>query len=88
MLNVARVERQLQNTHVVDHLTDTRVPRFHQRRIRLNLDRLGNLTDLQADVNYRIAADLQHDSRLRKRAEPRKGRFQLVGADRQIRQYV
>ena len=57
-LQVAPVERQFQHTHVVDHLTDTGASRFHQCRIRLNLDRLGNLSHLQANVNDRVAANL------------------------------
>ena len=64
------------------------VPRFDQSRIRLNLDSLGNLTNCQTNVNHRITADLQNDSSLRKSAEPRKRRFQLIRADRQVRQDI
>src|SRR5437879_6070432 len=85
---LASVERQLQHAHVVDYLTDTRAPRFHQSGIRLNLDLLGNLAHFEARVDHRIAIHLQHDSGLHISAEPRQSRFEPVWADRQIRQYV
>ena len=81
-------KRQFHHADVVDHLTDPGAARLHQRRVCLNFDCFGNLTDFKRDVDYRIRADLQHDSGLRKCAESRKDRFQLVRSDRKVRQRV
>src|SRR6266481_1280843 len=62
--NLAPIERQLQDAHVIDHLADTRAPRLDQSRICLDLDLFTNLADLQADVDDWITADLQNDARL------------------------
>ena len=75
LLDIARVKRQLEHPHVIDHLADARVPRFHERCIRLNFDCLGNLPDLQTHINRWIAADLKHNSSLCKRPKSRKRCF-------------
>ena len=44
--------------------------------------------DRQRDVDLRVRADLQHDAVLHVGVESLQRHFQLVGADRQIRQHV
>ena len=53
----------------LDDLSDTDSPRFHQCRVRLNLDCFGNLTDFQYCVQSRIIVNLQHQSGLDVRAK-------------------
>ena len=65
------IERQFHDAHIIDDLAHSRASRLDERRVRLDLDGLGNLTHLQHDVDDRIGIDLQHDSRLRKRTETR-----------------
>ena len=58
------IQRQFQNTGVLDHLADSRVARFYQGCVRLNLHLLADLSHFQNDVDHRAAVDLQHNSRL------------------------
>src|SRR5438128_11459484 len=81
---VSAVERQLEHTLVVDHLTDARASRFDQGSIRFDLDLLGHLANLQRDRDDGIRADLQHDSCLHKAPESRKACLEHVGSDRQV----
>ena len=73
--HLAAIERQFHDSHVVDHLPDTGVPCFYQRRVRLNLDGLGNLTHCHYNVDFGITVDLQHDSCLHKCTETRQACF-------------
>ena len=82
--SLTAVQRQFQNSRVLDDLADARAARFDQRGVGLNLDGLCDLADLQRDVDYRIAVDLQDKSRLGVCAEARQGRFQFVRTQGQV----
>src|ERR1051326_4924093 len=88
LLDISRIERQFQHAHIVDYLADAGVPRLYQRGVRLHLDGFGDLPDLQADIDQRSAADLEHDAGLFKSTKSRKRGFQLVRTDRQVRYYI
>ena len=88
LCNLPSIQRQFKNTGVVDHLTDARVACFHKRGIGLNLDALGNLSHFQQNIQYRVAANLQHDSCSHVATEPRQRRLQPIRTDREIRQRV
>src|SRR5438093_11619038 len=55
--HLARVERQFENTHIVDNLTDTGTPGFDLTRVRQNLHRLGHLPDPYRDTKYGVRPD-------------------------------
>src|SRR5207248_11224086 len=61
---VPAVERQVENTSVLHTLADADLPRFHQRRIGLHFDLLGNLTDFHNDIESRAAVHLENESAL------------------------
>ena len=82
------IERELHDAHVIDDLADTGVSRFDECGIRLNFYSFGNLTDCHHDVDFGIGTNLQDDSSLYKHPEPRKGGFQSIGSDRQVRQNI
>ena len=86
--DLAAVQRQLHHAKVIHHLADTGGPSFHQRRVRLNLDLVGNLADFENRIDHRVGADLQHDPRLDKRAESGKSRLQPVRTNRKVRECV
>ena len=73
--HLACIQRQFHDAHVIHDLADTRVPRFDECGIGLDLDGLGNLADLQQDVDNGIGINLQHDSCLRKRPETGEARL-------------
>ena len=87
-MRVTSVERQFHNTGGLHDLTDTDAARLHHGRIGLDFDLLGNLSDLENDIDCRIGAHLQDDSCLYKAAKTRQARFQLVGTQWKIRQSV
>ena len=64
--DLPRIQRQFHHAHVIHNLADTRVSRFDERGIRLDLHRLGDLTNCQYDIDFGIGIDLEHDSRLHK----------------------
>ena len=86
--HLASVERQLQNSRILDNLAHTGASRFHQSRVCLNLDLLSDLTDVKDHVDHRIAVDLQHNSSLYKRTKSRQSRLQPIGTKRQVWQHV
>ena len=74
------VQRQLQYPLVVQQRSNTCVPCFHQRCIRLYFDSLGDASHFQDRVDHRVRIDLQHDSGLNKRPEPRQAGFEPIGS--------
>ena len=72
------VQRQLQDSCVLDHLPDTCGPHFHQGCVGSNLDLIGHLANLKDEVDYCIAVHLQHDSGLNKRTKTLQTRLQAV----------
>jgi hypothetical protein len=60
----------------------------HQSRVGFDFDLIGNLTKREHRVDHRIAAHIQHDSRLNISFKTRQCRFQLVSPDGQIRQGI
>ena len=69
------IERQFHDAHIIDDLAHSRASGLDEPRVRLDLDGLGNLTHLQHDVEDRIGVDLEHNSRLCKRAETAEAPF-------------
>src|SRR5207244_6881351 len=88
VLNVAAVEWQFENSLILDDLTDRRTSCFNQRRIGLNLNLFGYLSDFQHRVHNRATVNLQDDSRLCVGSESQQSRFQPVWAQSQIRENV
>jgi hypothetical protein len=82
------VQRQLENSRVLDHLAHARTARLHHRGVGLDRHALSELTDLEDDVDDRARVDLQHDPGLREGSKARQGHFQAIGAERKIRQDV
>ena len=82
------VERQVHNALQLDHLPDADVLCFHHGRVRLNLDLLRHLPYFQHRIDHWTAVDLQHNSRLNKRAKSRQSRFQLVRTKRKVWEHV
>ena len=82
------VQWQLHHANVIHHLADSCCARFHQRRVRLNLDSVGNFTHCENRVDHGIRAHLQHDPRLHKCPETRESRIYSIGTDRKIREDV
>src|SRR5437660_5421586 len=76
--HLASIQREFQNSRVLDDCADCRAARLHLGGVRLYLDGLGHLADLQRDINRRIAVHLKHDIRLHKRAESGQCRFQSL----------
>ncbi len=62
--DIAGRQRQFQNPLGLDHLTYGRAPRLHERSIGLNLDLLGNLTDVENGVYHLAAIHLQDNAGL------------------------
>ena len=79
LLHVASVQRQFHDAGSFHDLTHADAARFDQTRVGLHFNGLGHLAHLERDVDRRIAVHLQNNSCLRKSAESRQGRFQLVG---------
>src|SRR5262249_12144475 len=84
LVRLTPIQRQFQNAGIFHDLADACIPRFHQRRICLHLDALGYLTDLEGDVDNRIASYLQYDTGLYEAFEPRQRCFQTIWTDRQV----
>ena len=83
--DLASVQRQFQNSCVLNDCADCRAARLYLCGICLNLDRLGYLADFQRDVYRRIAVHLKHDVRLHKRAKSGQRRFQSIRTGCQVR---
>ena len=54
----AAIERQFDDAHIVHDLADAGASRLHQSGIRLNIDFIGDLSDLKHCVDHGIAVDL------------------------------
>ena len=88
LLELTAVQRQLEHLLVRDHLADAGIPRLDERRGALHRDRLGELSELQRDVERRIRIHLQDDAGLNEFAEALQLRIEAVGANRQVLQDV
>ena len=64
--DVSTVQRQFEDSRILDNLTDTRAPRLDKSGIRLYLDLFAHLTDFKNQVDDRVAVHLQHNSGLNK----------------------
>src|SRR5207247_9130586 len=82
------IDRRMETELPLDHLAHPAATRFGLSRIRLNLDRLSDLADLQSSVDGYTAVDLQEDAGLHKRTKACQSGFQPVGTERQTRQYI
>ena len=83
--DLTAVERHLQDSDVVDDLTNSRIPSLNQCRVRLHFHLVGDLTDLQNRIDGRVRIDFKNNPGLRIGLEARQRRFQAVGTDRQAR---
>ena len=72
------VEWKFQDADVVEDLANAGVPCFNQQSVGLDLDGLGDLADLQGDIEDLIVTHLEYDSGLEKRAESGKGSFEGI----------
>ena len=73
--HLPRIQRQFHHANIIHDLTDTCVPRFDERGIRLDLDSLRHLSDFQHDIKHRISVDLKDDSGLHEGTETGKAGF-------------
>ena len=78
--NITPVERQFQNTLILDDLADADVSCFDHRRVRLHFNLFSNLADFESWINYRVAVYLEDDSGLYVSAESRQSSFDAIGA--------
>ena len=77
-----RIERQLDDSLLINHLTNAVAVRFNQPGIDLHFYGLGNLADLKNNRDRRITVNLKHNSGLNVSGETLKTGFQLIGPDR------
>ena len=75
LIDVAAIQRELQNARILHDLTDSCIPRFHQRSICLDFNLLRDLTYFQDHIDRGTAVDLQHNSALCIRTESRQRPF-------------
>src|SRR5438876_4207302 len=86
--HVSSVERQLEDSRILDNLADARASRLYESGVRLDLDLFTDLADFKNQVDDRIAVDLQNNSRLKKAPKSRQSRLEPVRTDCQIGKYV
>ena len=79
---VAAVERQIAHAAVLDNGAERRASGVDQRSFRLNLNRFGNLTDIESDVDLRVLTYLEPDARADSALESCSARANGVLADR------
>ena len=86
--DLASLQRQLDNALLLDDLADACALRVHERRRRLDGNRLGQLAQSKGDVDRRRRGHLQDDARLDIGAEAREHDLEPVRPDGQVRQDV
>ncbi len=82
-VDVARIQRQLENPAVVDELANRAAAGFEQRRRGADFNGIGQVADLQREVDDGRAVELHHDVRARGAPEPLQARFDAILTRRQ-----
>ena len=82
-VDVARIQRQLEDAPVVDDLADRARVRLEQRGVGPDFNLIGELTDLQREVDDDRGVDLHGNVRTRRAAETLQTRFHTIHTRRQ-----